>query len=201
MSFNRRQFLWGGALLGLGALQRGYSQAEPLFSEVPPSSSGISWVHNNAMSINRYLPETMGPGCAFVDFDNDGWVDLYLVNSGPCDFWKPAKPIRNALYKNNRDGTLTDVTAKADVAGGTFGMGVAVGDYDNDGWPDIFLTAYGQCTLYRNNHDGTFTDVTSKAELTASGWTTSAVWFDYDNDGRLDLFVCSFVDYGAGQKF
>ena len=201
MGFNRRQFLWGGGLLGLGALQRGYSQAGPLFSEVPPSSSGISWVHTNAMSINRYLPESLGPGCAFLDFDNDGWMDLYLVNSGPCDFWKPAKPIRNALYKNNRDGTFTDVTAKAGVAGRTFGMGVAVGDYDNDGWPDIFLTAYGQCTLYRNNHDGTFTDVTSKTGLTAPGWTTSAVWFDYDNDGRLDLFVCSFVDYGAGQKF
>jgi hypothetical protein len=200
MSLNRRQFLWRGALLGIGTLQRGYSLAEPLFSEVPPSSSGISWVHDNAMSINRYLPETLGPGCAFLDFDNDGWVDLYLVNSGPCDFWKPTKPIRNALYKNNRDGTFTDVTEKAGVAGGTFGMGVAVGDYDNDGWPDIFLTAYGQCTLYKNNQDGTFTDVTSKAGLATPGWTTSAVWFDYDNDGRLDLFVCSFVGYGAGQK-
>ena len=96
------------------------------------------------MSAEHYLPETLGPGCAFLDYDNDGWMDIYLVNSGPCDFYKPAKPIRNALYKNNRDGTFTDVTEKAGVAGGTFGMGVAVGDYDNDGLPDMFVTAYGR---------------------------------------------------------
>jgi hypothetical protein len=153
------------------------------------------------MSDNRYLPETLGPGCAFLDFDNDGWMDIYLVNSGPCDFWKPSTPIRNALYKNNRDGTFTDITERAGVAGDTFGMGVAVGDYDNDGWPDIFVTSYGRCILYKNNHDGTFTDVTDKAGLATPGWTTSAVWFDYDNDGRLDLFICSFVDYGATHKF
>ena len=171
--------------------------ASPLFEEVPASSSGITWTHENAMSPERYLPETLGPGCAFLDFDNDGWMDIFLVNSGPSDFYKPPKPLRNALYKNNRDGTFTDVTEKAGVAGGSaFGMGVAVGDYDNDGWPDIFVTAYGNCTLYRNNHDGTFTDVTKKSGLETPGWTTSAVWFDYDNDGRLDLFICSFVDYG-----
>jgi hypothetical protein len=175
--------------------------AQPLFIEVPSSASGITWVHENAMSPERYLPETLGPGCAFVDFDNDGWMDIYLVNSGPCDFWKPAKPIRNALYKNNRDGTFTDVTEKAGVAGGTFGMGVAVGDFDNDGWPDMLVTAYGKCILYRNNHDGTFSDVTEKACVASPGWTTSAVWFDYDNDGRLDLFICSFVDYSGSHKF
>src|SRR5262249_35700324 len=110
----------------------------------------------------------------------------------------PAKPLRNALYKNNRDGTFTDVTEKAGVgAGTTFGMGVAVGDYDNDGYPDLFVTAYGRCILYHNNGNGTFTDVTAKAGLGLPGWTTSAVWFDYDNDGRLDLFVCSFVDYSS----
>jgi hypothetical protein len=125
-------------------------------------------------------------------------MDLYLVNSGPSDFYKPAKPLRNALYKNNRDGTFTDVTEKAGVgAGTTFGMGVAVGDYDNDGYPDLFVTAYGRCILYHNNGNGTFTDVTDKAGLGLAGWTTSAVWFDYDNDGRLDLFVCSFVDYSS----
>lgn len=175
--------------------------AAPLFAEVPPSASGIEWVHNNAMSPARYLPETLGPGCAFLDFDNDGWMDIYLVNSGPCDFWKPPKPIRNALYKNNRDGTFTDVTEKAGVAGGTFGMGVAVGDFDNDGWPDMLVTAYGNCILYKNNHDGTFTDVTGHAGVATPGWTTSAVWFDYDNDGRLDLFLCSFVDYSGSHKF
>lgn len=148
------------------------------------------------MSAQHYLPETMGPGCAFLDYDNDGWMDIYLVNSGPSDFWTPSKPIRNALYKNNRNGTFTDVTEKAGVGGGTFGMGVAVGDYNGDGFPDLFVTAYGRTILYRNNGDGTFTDVTEKSGLPVSGWTTSAVWFDYDNDGKLDLFVCSFVDYG-----
>ncbi len=153
------------------------------------------------MSAERYLPETMGPGAAFLDFDNDGWMDLYLVNSGPSDFYTPSKPLRNALYKNNRNGTFTDVTEKAGVPGGTFGMGVAVADYDNDGWPDIFVTAYGKCILYQNNRNGTFTDVTAKAGLSTPGWTTSAVWFDFDNDGKLDLFVCSFVDYSPAHRF
>lgn len=174
--------------------------SKPLFVEVPSSASGITWVHENAMSPSRYLPEALGPGCAFLDFDNDGWMDVFLVNSGPSDFWRPTKPVRNALYKNNRDGTFTDVTDKAGVGGAYFGMGVAVGDYDNDGWPDIFVTSYGKCILYHNNHDGTFTDVTSKAGLATPGWTTSAVWFDYDNDGKLDLFVCSFVDYSGVKK-
>jgi hypothetical protein len=166
------------------------------FEEISPSRSGITWVHTNAMSPQRYLPETLGPGCAFLDYDSDGWMDIYLVNSGPSDFYKPATPLKNALYHNNRDGTFTDVTDRAGVAGGTFGMGVAVGDYDNDGFPDLFVTAYGRCTLYHNNGNGTFTDVTEKAGVAAPGWTTSAVWFDYDDDGRLDLFVCSFVDWG-----
>ena len=167
-----------------------------MFEEIPASASGISWVHENAMSPNRYLPETMGPGVAFFDFDNDGWIDIFMVNSGASDFYKPQTPLRNALYRNNRDGTFTDVTEKAGVAGGKqFGMGCAIADYDNDGHADILVTAYGRCTLYRNNGNGTFTDVTEKAGVAAPGWTTSAVWFDYDNDGRLDLFLCSFVEF------
>jgi hypothetical protein len=134
---------------------------------------------------------------AFLDYDNDGWMDIYLVNSGPSDFYRPKASLRNALYRNNRDGTFADVTSKAGVAGGTFGMGAAVGDYDNDGFPDLFVTGYGRSILYRNNGNGTFSDVTKEAGLPLSGWTTSAVWFDYDNDGMLDLFVCSFVDYGT----
>ena len=196
MKLTRRHIL-GLAGAGAARLLANTSSASPIFEEVPASSSGITWTHENAMSPERYLPETLGPGCAFLDFDNDGWMDIFLVNSGLSDFYKPPKPLRNALYKNNRDGTFTDVTEKARVGGGSsFGMGVAVGDYDNDGWPDIFVTAYGNCTLYHNNHDGTFTDVTKKSGLETPGWTTSAVWFDYDNDGRLDLFICSFVDYG-----
>lgn len=198
-----RRSLFGLAAAGFGSqiLLPAGEAAAPLFEEIPASRSGIEWVHDNASSVEHYLPETLGPGCAFLDFDNDGWMDLYLVNSGPCDFWKPPKPIRNALYKNNRDGTFTDVTEKAGVAGGTFGMGVAAGDFDNDGWPDLLVTAYGKCILYKNNHDGTFSDVTAKAGVATPGWTTSGVWFDYDNDGRLDLFLCSFVDYSGGHKF
>ena len=172
--------------------------APPLFEEIPPSASGITWVHENAMSPDRYLPETMGPGVAFCDFDNDGWTDIFMVNSGRADFYTPRTPLKNALYRNNRDGTFSDVTDQAGVAGGAqFGMGCAIADYDNDGYQDILVTAYGRCTLYHNNGNGTFTDVTVKAGLAAPGWTTSAVWFDYDNDGRLDLFLCSFVQFAA----
>jgi hypothetical protein len=201
---NRRQFLLTGAS-ALALPRTAAAQAPPVFEEIPPAISGIRWVHDNAASPDHYLPETMGPGCAFLDYDNDGWMDIYLVNSGPSDFYKPAKPIRNALYKNNRDGTFTDVTETAKVPGGTFGMGVAAADYDNDGFPDLFVTGYGRPILYHNNGNGTFTDVSEKAGLGAKvfegHWTTSAVWFDFDNDGRLDLFVCSFVDYGANNHF
>lgn len=175
--------------------------ASPLFEEVPSSASGITWIHENAASPDRYLPETMGPGVAFIDFDNDGWVDIFMVNSGASDFYKPTTPLKNALYKNNRNGTFTDVTDKAGVAGGgQFGMGCTIADYDNDGYPDILVTAYGRCTLYHNNGNGTFTDVTDKAGVAAPGWTTSAVWFDYDNDGRLDLFLCSFVQFSVANN-
>jgi len=199
---NRRTFLRGLGVAGAGLFlpRRAWAAPSPPVEEVAPAASGISFVHENAMSPERYLPETVGPGCAFIDYDDDGWMDVYLVNSGPCDFYKPKTPIRNALYRNNRDGTFTDVTEKAGVAGGTFGMGVAVGDYDNDGRPDMFVTGYGRCVLYHNNGDGTFTDVTDKAGVAAPGWTTSAVWFDYDNDGRLDLFVCSFVEFSLAKN-
>jgi enediyne biosynthesis protein E4 len=187
-----------GLSAALPPFARRTAAATPLFEEVAPEVSGIRWVHENAMSPNRYLPETMGPGVAFFDYDNDGWVDIFMVNSGAADFYKPAAPLKNVLYKNNRDGTFTDVTDKAGLAGGTtFGMGCAIADYDNDGHQDILVTAYGRCTLYRNNGNGTFTDVTAKAGVAAPGWTTSAVWFDYDNDGKLDLFLCSFVQYSA----
>ena len=167
----------------------------PLFEEIPATTTGISWRHVSGRSPEYYIPETTGAGCAFFDFDNDGWMDFYLVNSGKCDFYDPNPPLRNALYKNNRDGTFTDVTAKAGVAAGGYGMGVAVGDYNADGFPDLYVTQYGRSILYRNNGDGTFTDITEKAGLAAPGWSSSAVWFDYDNDGRLDLFVCRFADF------
>jgi hypothetical protein len=146
-------------------------------------------------SPEHYLPETTGAGCAFFDYDDDGWMDIYLVNSGKCDFFDPHPPLRNALYHNNRDGTFTDVTERAGVGGGGYGQGVAVGDYDGDGFPDLYVTQYGRSILYHNNGNGTFTDVTEQAGVAAPGWSSSAVWFDYDNDGRLDLFVCQFVQF------
>jgi enediyne biosynthesis protein E4 len=170
------------------------------FVAIPPAASGITWAHTAGKSAEHYLPETTGAGCAFLDYDNDGWMDIYLVNSGKCDFFDPNPPLRNALYHNNRDGTFTDVTAKAGVGGGGYGQGVAVGDYDGDGFPDMYLTQYGRSILYHNNGDGTFTDVTDKAGVSAPGWSSSAVWFDYDNDGRLDLFVCQFVEFSKAQS-
>jgi hypothetical protein len=200
-SFSRRQFLKALAAVPvshhvlLGADQPVVSNPGSSFEEVPPSVSGINWIHVNGRSPMAHLPETVGAGCAFLDYDNDGWMDIYLVNSGPCDFYTPPQPLHNALYRNNRNGTFTDVTAKAGVGGNAYGMGVAVGDYDGDGFPDLYVTQYPHSILYHNNGDGTFSDVTAKAGVAAPGWATSAVWFDYDNDGRLDLFVCHFVDY------
>ena len=196
---SRRRFLralaGGLALSGFSRLARALPGSIYPFEEIPPSASGITWTHTNGKSAERYLPETTGAGCAFFDYDNDGWMDIYLVNSGKCDFYDPNPPLRNALYRNNRDGTFTDVTEKARVAGGGFGQGVAVGDYDGDGFPDLYITQYGRSILYHNNGDGSFTDVTEKAGVAAPGWSSSAVWFDYDNDGRLDLFVCQFVEF------
>jgi hypothetical protein len=170
------------------------------FEEVSSAASRITWVHTAGKSAEKYLPETTGAGCAFLDYDNDGWMDIYLVNSGKCDFYNPNSPLRNALYRNNRDGTFTDVTEKAGVAGTGYGQGVAVGDYDGDGFPDMYVTQYGRSILYHNNGDGTFTDVTEKAGVAAPGWASSAVWFDYDNDGRLDLFVCQFVEFSKSKN-
>src|SRR5262249_50492364 len=180
----------------------GQGKGNVIFEEVPAKVSGITWVHNNAQSTERYLPETVGAGCAFFDYDNDGWMDIYLVNSGASDFFTPVTPLKNALYRNNHNGTFTDVTDKAGVAGGGFGMGVAAADYDGDGWQDLYVTNYGRNVLYHNNGNGTFTDVTEKAGVAAPGWSTCATWFDYDNDGKLDLFVSSFVQYsGTGTIF
>ena len=170
------------------------------FAEVGAKVSKISWTHNNAHSPDRQLPETVGAGCAFLDYDNDGWMDIYLVNSGPSDFYTPPTPLKNGLFHNNRDGTFTDVTDKAGVAGGRFGMGIAAADYDGDGNVDLYVTNYGPNILYRNNGNGTFTDVTEKAGVAAPGWSTCATWFDYDNDNKLDLFVSSFVFYDKSQN-
>jgi enediyne biosynthesis protein E4 len=184
----------------LRAVASAAENAAPAFEVIPASSSKISWVHTNGRSAEMFLPETTGAGCAFFDYDNDGWIDIYLVNSGLCDFYHPSAPLSNALYHNNRDGTFTDVTQKAGVPGNAYGMGVAVGDYDGDGFADLYVTQYSRGILYHNNGDGTFTDVTATAHVATPGWGTSAVWFDYDNDGRLDLFVCRFVDFDKSKN-
>src|SRR5437879_13130425 len=148
MSLSRRQLLslTAGAALARVA-EAAVPPPPPLFEEVPASLSGVTWKHENAMSPERFLPESSGPGCAFLDYDNDGWMDIYLVNSGKCDFYTPSLPLRNALYKNNRDGTFTDVTEKAGVAACGYGQGVAVGDYDGDGVLDIYVTQYATSIL------------------------------------------------------
>jgi hypothetical protein len=203
MRLARRRFLEllgstaAGALAGVATASP--LDATPFFEEIPPEASGIHWTHTAGLSSEMYVPETIGAGCAFLDYDNDGWMDIYLINSGPCDFYSPAKKLTNALYHNNRDGTFTDVTAKGGVPGNAYGMGAAVGDFNGDGFPDLYVTQYPRSILYRNNGDGTFTDVTEKAGVGAPGWNSSALWFDYDNDGRLDLFVCRFGDFSKSK--
>ncbi len=167
------------------------------FREVPAPESRITWVHENGRSDKRYLPETIGPGVAIFDYNNDGWMDILFVNSGESVFFRPRTMLRSALYRNNQDGSFTDVAEKVGLTANFFGMGVAIGDYDSDGFQDVFLTGYGKSILYRNNGEGRFKEVTPGSGIDAPGWSTSAVWFDYNNDGRLDLFICQFVDYSS----
>jgi len=157
--------------------------------------SGVRFVHNSGAFGKKFLPETLGPGVAFIDYDNDGWPDVFLVNGmdWPGHAQKHTTP---KLYHNNHDGTFTDVTHKAGLDMEMYGMGVAVGDYDNDGFDDLFITALGQSRLFHNNGNGTFTDVTQKAGLSGPReLSTSAAWVDYDKDGRLDLVVGNYVQW------
>jgi hypothetical protein len=160
-------------------------------------SAKITFQQDSTQTEEKYYLETMGTGVAWIDYDQDGLMDLYFVQSAATDLYKPPHPIRSALYHNNGDGTFTDVTEKAGVGGeGHYGQGVAVGDYDNDGYPDLYVTGYGRAILYHNNGNGTFTDVTARAQLAdEGGWSTSAAWFDYDKDGWLDLVVTNYIEW------
>ncbi len=153
--------------------------------------AGITFLQDSTQTEEKFYLETMGTGVGWLDYDQDGLMDLYFVQSGPTELYKPDHPMRSALYHNNGDGTFTDVTEKAGVAAENhYGQGVAIADYDNDGYPDIYVTGYQRAILYHNNGDGTFTDVTAKAGVADEGdWSTSAAWFDYDHDGYLDLVV------------
>jgi len=205
---NRRNFLRGigssGAALALSSLGSGQSRAQPSINFVDVTrAAGINFQHDNAASTEKFLIETMGSGCGWIDYDQDGLLDLYLVNGAATQAYKPTRPLRSALYHNNGDGTFADVTHHADVgAEGLFGMGIAVGDFDNDGFPDLFVCGYGRCILYHNNCDGTFSDITLRAGVENPGrWASSAAWFDYDNDGRLDLVIANYVDWSPECNF
>jgi len=171
-------------------------------------ASGIHFQHKNSATPEKYLIETMAGGAAIFDYDNDGWPDVFLVNgarirTGQQDseaLDKSAPEFWNRLYHNNRNGTFTDVTEKAGLRGSDYGMGAAVGDFDNDGFDDLLVTNYGSVILYHNNGDGTFSDVSQKAGLRTEGWMSSAGFFDYDNDGRLDLFICRYLDWNFSKN-
>jgi hypothetical protein len=208
-NITRRDFLESlaamGLVLPLPLLQAATSPAPssaPVFDVKHPR--GLDFKHVNSPTPQKYLIETMGGGVALLDYNNDGLLDIFLVNSG--DLTNPMHPPEkfnrqdpknwNRLYRQNPDGSFTDVTKEAGLASagdGNYGIGVAVGDYDNDGFPDLYVTSYGKNVLYHNNGDGTFTDVTAKAGVAAGGWSSSAGFFDYDNDGHLDLFVTRYM--------
>jgi enediyne biosynthesis protein E4 len=163
----------------------------------------VTFKHNGSPTSQKYLPESMGGGVALLDYDNDGRLDIFFTNGARLQdpMPKAAMPEKsdarywNRLYHQKSDGTFEDVTERAGVKGEGYCMGAAAGDYDNDGWADLYVTGYGSNTLYRNNHDGTFTNVTKKTGTGGSGWSTSAAWVDYDRDGRLDLFVGRYLDW------
>ena len=195
----RRDFLWSACAAGIGAgisPTRLFAQAgnDPGFHLTNvTAAAGIQFQHNSGAYGGKLLPETLGSGCAFLDYDRDGWQDILLVNGMD---WPGHQRQRSTLklYRNNRNGTFSDVTKAAGLDVELYGMGVAVGDYNNDGFPDIFISCVGQSRLFRNTGKGTFVDVTKASGLLGrQGFSTSALWFDYDRDGLLDLFVCNYV--------
>ena len=179
----------------------GFVDAGPVvFQEVAEKAGLTRWRHvmgnGNSNDDPKFILETVGSGVALLDYDNDGWLDIYLVNGSTYEAMDGKAPAPHAaLFHNNHDGTFTDVAAQAGVTNDRWGFGVAVGDYDNDGWPDLYVSNFGKNRLYHNNHDGTFTDVAEKSGVTLGNWSTGATFGDYDGDGHLDLFVPGYVHY------
>jgi hypothetical protein len=170
--------------------------APVVFAEIARQTGLTAFHHRSGTPEKSYILEVAGSGVAILDYDNDGWPDIYLVNGSTFDALKGKEtPPRAALFHNNRDGTFTSVAEKAGVTNDRWGFGVAVGDYDNDGWPDLYVSNYGKNRLYHNNHDGTFTDVAEKAGVALGGWSTGVTFGDYDGDGRLDIFVAGYVQF------
>ena len=167
-----------------------------VFQDVTKASGLDGWRHTMGNADKRLICDVNGSGVGLIDYDNDGWLDIYLVNGSTfaAEDGK-TEPPHAALFHNNHDGTFTDVAAKAGVTNGRWGFGVAIADYDNDGWPDIFVSNLGKNRLYHNNHDGTFTDVAEQAGVTLGNWSAGATWGDYDGDGKLDLFVSGYVHF------
>jgi enediyne biosynthesis protein E4 len=167
-----------------------------IFMDIAVKAGLTTWSHTMGTPQKNYILETTGSGVALLDYDNDGWLDIFLVNGSTFEAQDGKAPApQAALFHNNHDGTFTNVAGKAGVTNDRWGFGVAVGDYDNDGWPDIYVSNYGKNRLYHNNHDGTFTDVAEKAGVTLGNWSTGATFGDYDGDGKLDLFVPGYVHW------
>ena len=167
-----------------------------VFQDIAKAAGLSGWKHTMGAADKGLICDVNGSGVGLIDYDNDGWPDIYMVNgSNFAALDGKQEPPHAALFHNNHDGTFTDVAAKAGVTNDRWGFGVAIADYDNDGWPDIFVTNLGKNRLYHNNHDGTFTDVAEKAGVALGGWSAGATWGDYDGDGRLDLFVTGYVQF------
>jgi len=175
----------------------GFVKSGPVVFEDISEKAGVAkWSMKAGTPAKKYIIETKAGGVALLDYDNDGWLDIYVVTGSTFDALDGKEtPPHAALFRNNHDGTFTDVAAKAGVTNDRWGIGVSIADFDNDGWPDIYVTNWGKNRLYRNNHDGTFTDVADKAGVTVGGWSTGSTWGDYDGDGRLDLFVAGYVHF------
>ncbi len=167
-----------------------------IFQDISEKAGLTVWKHQMGTTEKKYILETIGSGVALLDYDHDGWLDIYIVNGATFDSYNgKTTPPHAALFHNNHDGTFTDVAAQAGVTNDRWGFGVAVGDFDNDGWPDLYVANFGHNRLYRNNHDGTFTDVAEKAGVTLGNWSTGPSFGDYDGDGRLDIFVPGYIHW------